>query len=67
MIITCKEATRLASLGLDRKLGFLDRVALRLHLAICRGCTNVARQMEFLRRAIARLGEEPDKPGVVQR
>lgn len=67
MIITCKEATQLASQRLDRKLGFLDRVALRLHLAICKGCTIAAGQMEFLRRAIARLGEEPDKPGAVQR
>ncbi len=67
MIITCKEATRLASQGLDRKLGFLDRVALRLHLAICKGCTNAARQMEFLRRAIARLGEDADERGALRR
>lgn len=67
MIITCKEATRLASQGLDRKLGFADRVVLRLHLAICKGCANAARQMEFLRRAIARLGEDADEPGAVQR
>jgi len=67
MIITCKEATRLASQGLDRKLGFLDRLALRLHLAICRGCANAARQMQFLRKAIARLAEEPHGPGAVRR
>lgn len=67
MIITCKEATRLASQGLDRKLGFADRFTLRLHLAICKGCTNAARQMEFLRKAIARLAEVPEGPGAARR
>jgi hypothetical protein len=57
MILSCKEATRLASQGMDRRLGLAERLALRLHLAICAGCANVARQMTFLRQAIARLAE----------
>jgi putative zinc finger protein len=58
-ILSCKEATRLASQGLDRRLGFGERVALRVHLAICDGCTNLSRQMAFLRKAIRRLAN-PD-------
>jgi hypothetical protein len=58
-ILSCKEATRLASQGLDRRLGFGERVALRVHLAICDGCTNFSRQMAFLRKAIRRLAN-PD-------
>jgi len=55
MILSCKEATRLVSQGLDRKLGFGERVTLRVHLAICNGCTNFKDQVAFLRRAVKQL------------
>ncbi len=53
--LTCREATQIVSQGLDRQLGFGERVALRLHLAFCDGCTRFNRQMDFLRRAIRGL------------
>ena len=56
-MLSCKEATRLASQGLDRELALGERIALRVHLAICAGCRNVDRQLSFLRRAIRRLPE----------
>ena len=55
MILSCKEATRLASQGLDRKLRFSERVRLRAHLVICAGCLNFSRQMQLLRNAVQRL------------
>ena len=55
MILSCKEATRLVSQGLDRELGFGERVMLRVHLAICDGCTNFKDQVAFLRRAIQQI------------
>jgi hypothetical protein len=57
MMLSCKEVTRLVSERQDRSLGFGERVALRLHFAICRGCRNAEQQLEFLRRAMARLAE----------
>ena len=57
MILSCKEATHLVSQGLDRRLGFFERVALRLHLAICNGCSNFSKQVAFLRKAMRRLAE----------
>ncbi len=54
--LTCKEATQLASQGLDRRLGALERISLRLHLAVCEGCSRVARQFAFMRRAVRELG-----------
>ncbi len=57
MMLTCKEVSRLVSQGLDRRLGFGERLRLRVHLAICKGCANYSRQMAFLRRAVARLGD----------
>jgi len=63
-IISCKESTRLVSQGLDRELAFGERVALRVHLAICVGCRRAGRQMEFLRRAVRELAEVDLKSGV---
>jgi Putative zinc-finger len=54
-MLSCKETTRLVSQGLDRDLGFAERVALRVHLAYCVGCRRARRQMRFLRRAVGAL------------
>ena len=56
-MLTCKEVSRLVSQGLDRRLGFGERVRLRVHLAICDGCANFNKQVTFLRKAVARLGD----------
>jgi predicted anti-sigma-YlaC factor YlaD len=55
--MTCKDASRLVSQGLDRRLGALERVRLRFHLAICDGCTNFKKQMQFIRKALSRVAE----------
>lgn len=57
-LLSCKETTRLLSQGEDRRLAFGERVALRVHLAICLGCRRAGRQMEFLRRAVGRLADQ---------
>jgi predicted anti-sigma-YlaC factor YlaD len=61
MMLSCKQVTRLVSQGLDRDLGFAERVKLRVHLAICDGCTNFRDQMAFLREAMARLADQSPK------
>ena len=58
MLLSCKETTRLLSQGADRKLGFSERVALRVHLAICDGCRNVNAQFKFLRLAVKELARD---------
>ena len=55
--LKCKEAAQLASQRMDRSLSFGERVSLRVHLAICDGCTNCGRQLAFLRKAVAKLGD----------
>jgi hypothetical protein len=57
MMLSCKETTRLLSQREDRKLAFGERVALRLHLAICDGCRNASAQFRFLRRAVQSLSQ----------
>ena len=63
-LLTCKETTRLVSQGLDRELAFGERVALRLHLAICLGCRRAGSQMRLLRRAVRELAEIDLKVGL---
>jgi hypothetical protein len=58
--LKCREAAKLASQRMDRDLSFGERVSLRVHLAICDGCTNFTRQIAFLRQAVARLGSRED-------
>ena len=60
MLLSCKETTRLLSQGEDRKLAFGERVALRVHLAICNGCRNVSAQFRFLRVAVNSLSRDGD-------
>jgi hypothetical protein len=50
-MITCKEASRLASQQLDRNLSFRERLQLRLHLMYCAGCKRMEEQFRFLRQA----------------
>ena len=66
MRLTCKEASRLISLGLDRELSLAQRTALRLHLTLCNACTNVKAQFDFLRRALSSYAtaEPEDDPDV---
>jgi len=51
----CKHAAQLISRGMDESLPWPQRVALRLHLAICDACTNFSRNARLLREAIRRL------------
>jgi hypothetical protein len=63
MMLSCKETTRLVSQGLDRELAFGERVALRLHLAICVGCRRAGAQMRFLRKAVREVAAIDLKTG----
>ena len=60
MMLSCRETTRLLSQGEDRGLAFGERVALRVHLAICKGCRNVSAQFRFLRQAVQELSRDGD-------
>jgi Putative zinc-finger len=53
--LTCKEASRLLSQAMEQKLPLWEQARLRLHLLACDACSNFSRQLQLLRRAIARL------------
>jgi hypothetical protein len=48
----CRKATRLISEAQDHPLGWRDRIALRVHLAMCDACTRYLGQIRFLHRAM---------------
>jgi predicted anti-sigma-YlaC factor YlaD len=62
-MMNCREATRLMSEGLDRKLTLTETAELRIHTLICSGCRNFDRQMLSLRqlmRGYARSDDDTD-------
>ena len=58
MRLSCKDASTLLSQAMDRELPLWVRVKLRLHLLICDACTNFSRQLQLIRRSLARLLED---------
>jgi predicted anti-sigma-YlaC factor YlaD len=61
LMSSCKEVTRLISEGLDRDLGFGERVTLRVHFVVCKGCRNFEAQMAQLREAMRKLASAEDE------
>ena len=56
-MLSCKEVSLLTSKSLDTTLTRRERLAMRLHIAYCRGCSRFRDQIEFLRRAAQRSSE----------
>ncbi len=56
-MLNCKETTRLQSDEMEHPLPVLQRFALWLHLAMCRGCRNFGQHIKFLRRIGKAYGE----------
>lgn len=57
VLIPCRHAHELLSERMDHPLPASDRLRLWLHLRICDMCARVERQMDFMRRAMQRLGQ----------
>jgi hypothetical protein len=54
LIRNCREVTELVLAAEDRRLGVIERLAVRLHLRICLACPNFKRQVELMRQALPR-------------
>lgn len=57
-MLNCKEVTHLLSDSQDRKLTIRERINLEMHLAMCKGCSNYRKQMEFLHKACRSYANE---------
>ena len=60
--LSCRDATRLISEGMDRRLSLAEKLVLQLHVAICDACTRFTRQVKFVRQALKSY-PGPDDPG----
>jgi hypothetical protein len=60
-MLSCREASQLLSDRLDRPLRTWERFGLRIHLAVCRGCTQADQQLQFIRKAMSKLGSRRDE------
>jgi hypothetical protein len=60
---SCREVARLLTLREERPWGWRERIAVKLHMQICKACPRVERQLELMRAAMGRwrsyAGEEP--------
>lgn len=63
-MMTCRQATRLASEEMDRALAGSERFALKLHTLLCVGCRHYRQQLSFIRQACRHesAGDEQDSP-----
>ena len=54
-MLDCKHNTELLSQSYDRPITLRERMAMRLHLLMCRGCRNFEKQLAFIRKAAREL------------
>lgn len=57
-MMTCKDVSTLVSLGDVGSWSVSRRLAIRVHLLMCRHCRAFARQVEMLTRAARRAGAQ---------
>lgn len=63
-MLTCEEAVRLLSESLDRGLPLSRRLALRMHLLMCKYCSRFRRQALFLRETVRRLRNQIEQEDI---
>ena len=51
-MLSCKQTSQIISQSLDRPLTMRERVALKLHLLVCKYCKRFSQQVQTLRVAI---------------
>jgi hypothetical protein len=50
--LTCQDTTRLVLEGEDRALLLGERVLIRVHVGMCKGCTRFTQQVRLMRQAM---------------
>ncbi len=59
----CREVTALVLAGEDRRLGLVERWAVRAHLKVCQACPRFTRQVALMRQAMPRWRAYRDSGG----
>jgi predicted anti-sigma-YlaC factor YlaD len=61
-MLSCRDVARRADALLDAELGTLERVQVRLHLMMCRGCAAFVEQMRATHRLTAQALDAQSAP-----
>jgi len=59
-MLTCKEASYLASKKLDKKLTISERIGFFLHTAMCGLCRHYAKEIDALHKLMHKVGKTED-------
>lgn len=59
-MLSCRDVSTLLSQSRERDLGFWERLNLKMHLAMCKGCRNFRRQLDFISASIRRYRDRDD-------
>lgn len=54
-MLNCKQNSALLSQSLDRPITLREKMAMRMHLMMCRGCRNFEKQIAFIHKAAREL------------
>lgn len=65
-MLSCKQASRLISQSLDRKLSLRERIGVRLHLLICDVCTRFSKQLRMMRQYLHHMRDETEQDETLQ-
>ena len=60
-IFNCRKVARILSESLDHELRLDQRIGLRMHLLMCRLCSESRRQMIFIRKMMRHHAEDPER------
>ena len=67
-MLSCKDASHLQSEKCERSLSASERIGLKLHMLICKGCRGFSQQLKLIRLACQRIDESKgvgaDAPGL---
>ena len=57
LFYTCKQVHQKISENLDRPLSVAERTQLKIHLSMCRSCSNFGTQMRTIRMAMQQMAK----------
>lgn len=57
LFYSCKQAHQKISENLDRPLSVAERTQLKIHLSMCRSCSNFGTQMRTIRMAMLQMAK----------
>lgn len=55
ILLNCKQTSQLVSQSLDRRLSLGERIAVRVHLCICKYCRRFRQQLSAIRIGLQRM------------